>query len=55
MHSEKEARDFLSQAREAGFADAFLIGDYNGRAISLAQVHDIEDQLIGSDTATSEE
>lgn len=55
MRSEQEARDFLSEARKAGFEDAFLIGDYNGRAISLAQVQSIEDQLIGSDTATSEE
>lgn len=54
MANEKEARAFLSEAKVLGFDDAFLIGDYNGRAIGLAQARAIEEQLIGTDSAASE-
>ncbi|MGB1076033.1 MAG: hypothetical protein ACPGYK_07575 [Flavobacteriales bacterium] len=54
MPNEKEARAFLSEAKALGFDDAFLIGDYNGRAIGLAQARSIEEQLIGTDSAASE-
>lgn len=51
MANEKEARAFLSEAQVLGFDDAFLIGDYNGRAIGLAQARQIEEDMIGFDSA----
>lgn len=51
MANEKEAREFLNEVRVLGFDDAFVIGDYNGRAIGLAQARDIEQEMIGSDSA----
>jgi hypothetical protein len=51
MANEKEARAFLSEAQVLGFDDAFLIGDYNGRAIGLAQARQIEQDMIGLDSA----
>lgn len=51
MANEKEAREFLSEAQVLGFDDAFLIGDYNGRAIGLAQARQIEQDMIGMDSA----
>ena len=51
LPNEKEARAFMAEAKVLGFEDAFLIGDYNGRAIGLAQARQIEEDMIGVTSA----